>query len=142
MVEGSSQGEERKGGTGSRFPMSKTTQTPSNLFIKKGVDFDRVKRCGQRWQTPHFNLVFVERPDAGPQVGIIVGRRFGKAVLRNRAKRVFRELVRTSRLDLVGGKEFLIFPKRKALQSSHCTVREAWRNTLTEAGLLSPCHSS
>lgn len=139
MVEGSSQGEERKGGTGSRFPMSKISHSPSDLFIKKGVDFDRVKRSGQRLQTPHFNLVFVERPDARPRMGIIVGRRFGKAVLRNRAKRVFRELARTTRIELVGGKEFLIFPKRKALQSRHGTVREAWRVTLREAGLLDPC---
>lgn len=141
MVEGSLQGEERKGGTGSRFPMSKTSLSPSDLFIKKGVDFDRVKRRGQRVQTPHFNLVFVERPDASPRLGIIVGRRFGKAVLRNRAKRVFRELARTTRVELVDGKEFLIFPKRKALQSRHCTVREAWRVALREAGLLAPCPS-
>ena len=142
MVEGSLQGEERKGGTGSRFPMSKTTQSPSDLFMKKGVDFNRVKRRGQRRQTPHFNLVFVDRPDASPRLGIIVGRRFGKAVLRNRAKRVFRELARTTRIEFVDGKEFLIFPKRKVLQSRHGTIRLAWRVTLTEAGILSPCHSS
>jgi len=83
----------------------------------------------------------VERPDASTRLGIIVGRRLGKAVVRNRAKRVFRELARTTRMEFVGGKEFLIFPKRKALQSRHCTVREAWRVALTEAGLLDPCHS-
>ena len=139
MVEGSSPGEERKGGTGSRFRMSKASLSPSGLFLKKGVDFDRVKRRGQRLQTPHFNVVFVERPDASPRLGIIVGRRFGKAVLRNRAKRVFRELARTTRVEMVGGKEFLIFPKRKALQSRHSTVREAWRVALRDAGLLAPC---
>jgi ribonuclease P protein component len=142
MDEGSSPGEERKDGNGLRFPMSKTSNSPSDLFIKKGVDFDRVKRRGQRLQTPHFNLVFVESPHVRTRLGIIVGRRFGKAVLRNRAKRVFRELARTTRIELVGGKEFLIFPKRKALQSSHGTVREAWRVTLTEAGLLDPCYNS
>lgn len=142
MAGGSSLGEERKGGTGLRFPMSKTSNSPSDLFFKKGSEFDRVKRHGQRLQTPHFNLVFGERPHASTRLGIIVGRRFGKAVLRNRAKRVFRELARTTRIEFVGGKEFLIFPKRKAIQSRHGTVREAWRVTLTEAGLLDPCHSS
>jgi len=141
MVGGSSRGEERKGGTSLRFPMSKTPNSSSDLFFKKGVDFDRVKRHGQRLQTPHFNVVFVERPDASTRLGIIVGRRLGKAVVRNRAKRVFRELARTTRMEFVGGKEFLIFPKRQALQSRHCTVREAWRVALTEAGLLNPCHS-
>ncbi|MDX1411106.1 MAG: ribonuclease P protein component, partial [Nitrospirales bacterium] len=74
-----------------------------------------------------------------PRLGIIVGRRFGNAVLRNRAKRVFRELARTTRVEMGGGKEFLIFPKRKALQSRPGTVREAWRVALRDAGLLAPC---
>jgi ribonuclease P protein component len=142
MAGGSSQGEERRGGTGSRFPMSKNFKSSSDLFIKKGVDFDRVKRRGQRLQTPHFNVAFVERPKVTTRLGIIVGRQFGKAVLRNRAKRVFRELARTTRKEFVGGKDFIIFPKRKALQSRHVIVREAWRVALTEAGLLDPCHSS
>ncbi len=140
MAERSLQGEERKGGTGSRFPMSKNSLLTSDFFFKKGFDFERVKRRGQRMQTPHFTLVFIERPHASTRMGIIVGRRFGKAVLRNRAKRVFRELARTTRIEFLGGKEFLIFPKRKALQSRHCTLREAWRVALAEAGLLDPCH--
>ena len=122
--------------------MNKNSNSPSNLFFKKKVDFDRVKRRGQRLETPHFNLVFMERPHARTRLGIIVGRRFGKAVLRNRVKRVFRELARANRIEFVGGKEFLIFPKRKALQSRHCTVQEAWRVALTEAGLLDPFHST
>ncbi len=122
--------------------MSKNSNSSSDLFFKKGVDFHRVKRSGQRLQTPHFNLAFGDRPHVTTRLGIIVGRQFGKAVLRNRAKRVFRELARTTRKEFVGGKEFLIFPKRKALQSRHVTVRDAWRVALTEAGLLDPCHSS
>ena len=133
--------EEKKGGTGSRFPMSRIFSSPTGLFFKAGVDFDRVKRRGRRVQTPHFDLIFGEGPNAGAHLGIIVGRRFGKAVDRNRVKRVFRELARTTRMDLVGGKEFLIFPKRRALRSRHHTIREAWRVALTEAGLLNPCHS-
>jgi len=140
MVERSSLGEERKADTDLLFPMSKPPNSSVNLFLKKGVDFDRLKRQGRRIQTPMFNLVLLDRPEACPRVGIIVGRRLGKAVVRNRAKRVFRELARTTRMEFVRGKEFLIFPKRKVLQSHHRTIREAWRAVLTQAGLLAPCY--
>ena len=142
MAGGSLPGEEKRDGTGLRFQMSKTCHSSTNLFLKKGFEFHRVKHGGQRLQTPHFNLVFVNRPNELTRLGIIVGRRFGNSVLRNRAKRVFRELARTTGKEFVGGKEFLIFPKRKALQSRHVTVRAAWRVALTEAGVLDPCHSS
>lgn len=137
----SSQGEEKKGDTASLFLMSNIANSPSGLFFKKGVEFVRVKRRGQRLQTPYFNLIFLDRPQTPTRLGIIVGRRFGKAVLRNRAKRVFRELARTTRMEFIDGKEFLIFPKRKALENPHCSVREVWRVALTEAGVLAPCHS-
>ena len=116
--------------------MSKRPNSPENLFLKKGVDFNRLKRQGRRIQTPMFNLVWLERPKASPRVGIIVGRRLGKAVIRNRAKRIFRELARTTRMEYVNGKEFLIFPKRKAVQSLHSNIRGVWRGALTEAGLI------
>lgn len=142
MVEGSWRGAERKEDTDLLFPMSKRPNSPVNLFVKKGVDFNRLKRQGRRIQTPMFNLMWLERPEAGPRVGIIVGRRLGKAVLRNRAKRIFRELARTTRMEFVNGREFLIFPKRKAVQSQHSTIRGVWRAALTEAGLITEKDSS
>ena len=81
----------------------------------------------------------MESANATTRVGIIVGRRLGKAVVRNRAKRVFRELARTTRLEFVGRKELLVFPKKKVLLTRHGTIREAWRAALSEAGLLAPC---
>lgn len=132
-------GEERKVDTDWRFRMSNSGKSRLDLFLKEGVEFDRIKRHGRRIQTPMFNLVFLERPDTSSRMGIVVGRHFGKAVNRNRAKRVFRELARTTRMEFVSGKEFLIFPKKKVLQSRHCTIREVWRTALADAGLIEPC---
>ena len=89
-------GEEKKAGIVSPFLMNKQLNTPSDLFLTKGPEIERVKRLGQRIQTPFFNLVYFEGGQPRTKAGIIVGRRLGKAVLRNRAKRIFRELVRTT----------------------------------------------
>ncbi len=66
----------------------------------------------------------------------MVGKRLGGAVDRNRAKRVFRELAREVRQQLVGGREFLVFPRREALIVQHRLLQDAWKAALRHEGLM------
>ena len=63
-------------------------------------------------------------------LGIVIGRRFGTAVRRNRAKRLFRELGRAVRSALVPGHAFLVFPKRECLNLPFVELQNVWRGTL------------
>lgn len=63
-------------------------------------------------------------------MGIVIGRRFGTAVRRNRAKRLFRELGRAVRPALIAGHAFLVFPKRDCLNVPFVELQTVWRNTL------------
>lgn len=63
-------------------------------------------------------------------MGIVIGRRFGTAVRRNRAKRLFRELGRAARSVLVPGQTFLVFPKRECLNLPFVELQNIWRATL------------
>lgn len=116
--------------------MSDKELTSSLLFLRKSKDFDRVKREGTRLQTPLFNLIFTISSSAGVRVGIVVGRRMGKAVTRNRAKRIFRELVRKTNHVLVKGHDLIVFPKRAALSTNHRALTEAWMEALAHEGLV------
>ena len=83
-----------------------------------------------------FNLL-VCRTDAGlSRVGIVVGKRFGIAVRRNRAKRLFRELTRQVRNELIVGHSMLVFPKRDALGLPFEELKKAWLLTLRRQGML------
>ena len=106
------------------------------LFLRSSRDIDYVKQHGRRISTALFNLLVCRTGVNGGQVGIIVGRRFGNAVRRNRAKRVFRELVRQVRGDLVSGPAMLVFPKRDALSQPFAVLKEAWRSSLARQHLL------
>jgi len=88
--------------------------------------------------TALFNLLAYRMGDAPSCVGIVVGKRFGDAVRRNRAKRVFRELVRQVHQDLVPGQDLLVFPKREAIAQPHVTLKQAWETSLQRAQLLRP----
>lgn len=108
------------------------------LFLRRHSDIERVKRNGRRFETPLFNLVSHPSSSSQSQIGIVVGKRLGTAVVRNRTKRIFRALARQTRLELVDGRHVLVFPKRKVLTTRHEELRRTWRAALHHEGLLRP----
>lgn len=125
-----------KAATASQSLMSDTLTLLSELFLKKKEDFDRVKREGRRCQTSLFNVMFCSSTTDDTRVGIVVGRRFGKAVVRNRGKRIFRELVRKTHSLLVKGYDIVVFPKPPVLTYNHRAICDSWVKVLAHEGLL------
>ena len=108
-----------------------------SLFLRTSRDIEYVKQHGRRLSTACFNLLVCKTDAGASRVGIVVGKRFGIAVRRNRAKRLFRELTRQVRGELVSGHALLVFPKRDALGLPFADVMKTWRATLGRQGLLS-----
>ena len=106
------------------------------VFLKKKEDFERVKREGKRITTRFFNVVSCRSGLGNTRIGIVVGRRLGNAVVRNRGKRIFRELVRHTYQCLVKGHDIVIFPKQPALELNHQRLHEVWITTLISQGLM------
>jgi len=120
------------------FPMAPNAHGRNTIFLRSNRDIQIVKHHGRRLSTALFNLLAYKMDDAPSRVGIIVGKRFGNAVRRNRAKRVFRELVRQYHPDLVAGRGLLVFPKRDALLQSREGLTQTWKTSLERLRLLRP----
>lgn len=116
--------------------MMSQPQSEKAIFLRASRDIDRVKRHGRRISTTLFNLLAYKMDDAPTRVGIVVGKRFGTAVWRNRAKRVFRALVRQLHHDLVPGMALVVFPKREALSQPSAELRRSWETSLQRVHLL------
>jgi ribonuclease P protein component len=114
------------------------SQRGSGIFLRASRDIELVKRHGRRISTALFNLLAYKSDDAPSRVGIIVGKRFGNAVRRNRAKRVFRALVRQGYRDLIPGQALLVFPKREALVQSSEQLKRMWETSLQRVQLIRP----
>jgi ribonuclease P protein component len=111
-------------------------QEMRDLFLQNSRDIDWIKEGGHRVSTAWFNLLIRRMEGTETKLAIIVGRRFGTAVRRNRAKRIFRELGRVVRGQLVPGYRFLVFPKRECLTKPFALLRAAWIQTLKQCGLI------
>jgi ribonuclease P protein component len=100
------------------------------FFLKRSRDIQHIKKNGRRVSTGLFNLQICPGLPQDTMLGIVIGRRFGTAVRRNRAKRLFRELGRAVRPALVPGHAFLVFPKRECLNLPFVELQSVWRGTL------------
>ena len=107
-----------------------------DLFLKRSRDIEYAKQHGRRVSTALFNVVICRTEGSGGRVGIVVGKRFGGAVSRNRVKRLFRELTRQLRGQLLPGHDLVVFPKRDSVARPFAVLKEVWLSSLQRQQLL------
>lgn len=90
--------------------------------LRSTRDFQRVYREGRVFQDRYFR-VFYREAAAQPQLGLVVLRRLGGAVARNRAKRIIREAFRLHK-ELFAGFELIVQLRAAAMALSNEELRE------------------
>jgi ribonuclease P protein component len=91
--------------------------------VRKRREFEKAYEEGHKVVTPHFALYVRPNGLAQSRLGITTTRRLGKAVVRNRARRVLREAYRKNQGHLPEGFDF-VFVVRKPLLSMTSTELE------------------
>lgn len=79
------------------------------LRIKKQADFQKLFKKGKRAFTPSFTVVYV--PSEKMRMGISIGKKHGKSVVRNRIKRLLREAFRLTQDEMQGNYSLILIPK-------------------------------
>ena len=99
--------------------------------IRKRAEFLRVQSSGQRASTPHFVLLVAAQPAAEPprpsRLGVIVTKKVGNAVERNRVKRVCRECFRLWPDLVPAGIDLVVIAKNGAPELALAEVRAEWQ---------------
>ncbi len=95
---------------GLRVENGLASKTCLNRLIHKNAVSD-VKRCGRKVVTDHFVLFLLANKSKDLNYAIHIRKRFGNAVERNRAKRVFRASLRQLS-ELFFGLDMIITPRR------------------------------
>lgn len=101
--------------------------------LKKAKDFDRVFKAGKRAFTNRLTLIYY--PAGTIKFGFAVGKKHGKAVVRNRVKRLLREAFRTVLPEIKGNWYCVVIPKVSETYTYAGYVKDL-RYALKKSGLL------
>jgi ribonuclease P protein component len=101
-----------------RLPAAKNLPMPSNALpsarrIRRRGEFQRVFDDGRRVHGRHLTIIAAPAPGGESRLGIVASKKLGGAVVRNRAKRLIREMFRTNARP--GAMDLVIIPKPSAI---------------------------
>ena len=110
---------------------------PKRYRILRTSDFRKAYTQGSRIAGPYFAAFCLRIPrgeEEGPRLGFTVPRAFGKAVMRNRAKRRLREAIRVRMQDIQPHWDIVINPRRAALKAPVEELRREVDRLVTQCG--------
>ena len=110
--------------------------TRARYLLRNSADIRLVFKEGKRASCQLFTLLYRRNSLDHTRVGVVVGKKLGGAVWRNRSKRRFRELARMSLSRMPAGLDLLILPKRESVGEPAPSLRHAWQALLTRERLL------
>ena len=100
--------------------------------ISRQQDYSKIFKAGQRIRFPEFRIIFMPNGLPFSRMGVSIGKKFGNAVKRNRAKRICRELFRLNKYNIPHGIDLVFIPDRRLLQSRWTTLQ----SRMSRAGKL------
>ncbi len=106
------------------------------MRLRRSRDFRRVWDEGRSWAHPLFIVWAAPHERYEPRIGIIASRKVGKAVQRNRARRLLREAARLLYPQVAAGWDIVLVARAPIVRAKGEEVKSAMRSLFREAGLL------
>jgi ribonuclease P protein component len=106
--------------------------------LTRSEDFKRVRRSGKSFAHPLVVLVASANDVSEVHVGVAAGRTVGKAVKRNRAKRLLRAAMQTLIGSVSPGWDLVLIARPGLVSSDYFEVREVLIALLRRAELIQP----
>ncbi|MFA7693495.1 MAG: ribonuclease P protein component [Candidatus Hydrogenedentes bacterium] len=95
---------------------------PRTVRLLRKSDFDQVFSKGKKVWGPHFIGYLAEAGGTETRLGLVVSRKVGNAVTRNRMKRLIREFFRHHQMCFPAGTELIVVARvsSSSLTGSQC----------------------
>ncbi len=98
---------------------------PKNEIIKKHNDFKKILDQGNQWSGKYIKCFFCKAQNR--KVGFMIAKNIGKAVTRNRIKRLMRESYRKNR-QTIKNYHILICAKNQSVTAKYEDIYEDFQN--------------
>lgn len=98
--------------------------------IRKKKDFISLYRNGSRFRGPYFNLVYCPNSLGYSRLAVVVSKKVGPSVTRNRVKRRLRDLFRRNKRLLPGPLDMIIVTRREIVNLAAPELRAGYIEAL------------
>ncbi|MCR8658471.1 ribonuclease P protein component [Paenibacillus endoradicis] len=107
------------------------------LRLRNREDFGRVYRGGKSFANGQFVVYWSRQPIAEPfRLGISASKKIGNAVVRNRMRRVIKEIVRHMEQEIAQNVDFILIVRKPAVSMSYTELDRSIHHVLRKGGLL------
>jgi ribonuclease P protein component len=104
--------------------------------LTSSADFERVRRFGKSYAHPFVVLIALPNDMDRSRFGIAAGRSTGKAIQRNKAKRILRETLRPLIPSIASGWDIVLLARKSTPTEGYPEIQAALTNLLSRANLL------
>ena len=108
--------------------------------LKRSADFKRVRRLGKSYAHPLIVLIALPNELDQPRFAVAAGRSVGKAVQRNRAKRLIRAALHPLITSITPGWDILLIARQPIINTTFQDIEQSLLNLLHRAHLISNRH--
>jgi ribonuclease P protein component len=103
--------------------------------LRHSADFDRVRSEGRLWQHSYLAMTVAPNTLGHNRYGFVASRRLGGAVVRNRVRRMLREIVRLSTPGLKSSFDITFIARNPIVGQPYSKVNAALEDLFGRAGL-------
>jgi ribonuclease P protein component len=105
------------------------------MRLRRGADYRRAFAHGRRKANRLLTLYYVKNDQGQSRVGLVLGRRVGKAVQRNKVRRRLQEILRGRWDGIRDGRDLVLVVRKEAKDASFQELAEAVADVTARAGL-------
>ncbi|MFC3801636.1 ribonuclease P protein component [Cohnella sp. GCM10012308] len=106
------------------------------LRLRSKEDFSRIYRSGKSFANSQFVVYWRRKPDPGLyRLGISVSSKLGGAVVRNRMRRMIKEIVRLNGSRIIEGTDMILIVRKPAISLPYIEMERSVLHVLRKAGL-------
>jgi ribonuclease P protein component len=107
------------------------------LRLKSRSDFNRIYRGGRSFANGQFVVYWSKRPQTEQfRMGVSVSKKLGNAVVRNRMRRVVKEMARLNADQIMDKTDFILIVRKPAVTMKTKELERSMLHVLRKAGLL------
>nr|WP_208414745.1 ribonuclease P protein component [Paenibacillus castaneae] len=107
------------------------------MRLRNREDFSRIYRSGKSFANGQFVVYWSKQPSADPfRLGVSASKKIGNAVVRNRMRRMLKEIVRQHENRIVPKTDFILIVRKPATVMKMKEMEKSVLHVLKKAGLL------